>query len=167
MRKTINVLLIVLVGLMMFTACNPESKTTEELVNVSLLEKKRALSADVNFSKDGLYWEYTAVKKDNGLATGATTDKTPLNADGTTALLSQGYWSFTLYGYNNSTDKKLVCQGSVDKVLITTENNKVSISVNPRQDAKGTILIKKDISISADDSTAYTGTEYKPKYPPC
>ncbi len=161
MRKTISVLLIVLVGLMMFTACNPESKTTEELVNVSLLGKKRALSAEVNFSKDGLYWEYTAVKKDNGLATGATTEKTPLNADGTTALLSQGYWSFTLYGYNNSTDKNLVCQGSVDKVLITTENNKVSISVNPRQDAKGTILIKKDISISADDSTAYSGTEYK------
>ena len=173
MRKLLSVLLIAMLGLSMFTACNPESSTSEDLVSVKLVEgQSRALKAEVDFSKENLYWEYTAEKKDNGLTTGQSeTDEagnyipTALNNDGTTTALSQGDWSFTLYGYKDSTKTEKICEGTVDKVRITIGNHYVSITVVPLQSATGTLIISKDITIlkKGETTSSYNGSEYTRK----
>jgi len=163
MRKTISVLLIVLVGLMMFTACNPESSISDALVKVRLVDgNSRALSASLNFDVNKVKrWEYSAVKADNGLKTGETKgtsgDVTTavLDENKQTAALSQGAWNFYLYGYDAALDGNLICKGSAMDVLITSESNSVSITVNPLQEKTGVIAIDNNIDIVDKNGKAY------------
>ncbi len=59
MRKLLSVLLIAMLGLSMFTACNPESSKSEDLVSVKLVEGQcRALTATLDFDLDDVKrWE--------------------------------------------------------------------------------------------------------------
>lgn len=137
----------------MFTACNPESKLTDETVSVKLVtgSETRALSASADMS--GLTWKYTARKNDNGLKTGETSDQVALT-DGKTKALSQGYWNFTLYGYFDANCTELVCEGSAINQLITMDSNTVVVKVTPKQttSVNGYITVKGDVEIS--DGTA-------------
>lgn len=74
MRKTLSILLVVLIGLCMFTSCNSESKLTEELVSVELVTgQSKALTATLDFDTSKVaQWKYTAKKADGGLDTGNT-----------------------------------------------------------------------------------------------
>lgn len=163
MRKTISVLLIVLVGLMMFTACNPESSISDALVKVRLVDgNSRALSASLNFDVNKVQrWEYSAIKADNGLKTGETKDTdgnvttAVLDENKQTAALSQGAWNFYLYGYDATEDGNLICKGSALDVLITSESNSVSITVNPLQKNEGVIAIDDNIVIVDKKGVAY------------
>lgn len=156
MKKLLSVFLILAVGLFMFTACNPESKLTDETVSVKLVtgSETRALSASADMS--GLTWKYTAIKNDNGLKTGETSDQVVLT-DGKTKALSQGYWNFTLYGYFDANCKELVCEGSAINQLITMDSNTVVVKVTPKQTANvnGYIKVNGDVEIS-DGTTDYS-----------
>ncbi len=164
MRKTLSILLVVLVGLCMITSCNPESKITEneELVSVRLVEgqeQRKGLTATLNFDISSVQaWKYTAVKADSGIATGKTNGTGESNAvalkgnkgDGYyTENLSQGYWNFELFGYSNTNTSadKLICYGKVDKVLITKASHEVTISVTPKQEKTGTIVVESSVTI--------------------
>ncbi len=162
MRKTISVLLIVLVALMMFTACNPESSITDALVKVRLVDNSRALSANLNFDVNKVKrWEYSAVKADNGLKTGETKGPTgavitaELDENKQTAALSQGAWNFYLYGYDAEAGGNLICKGSALDALITSEKNSVSITVNPLQEETGLIAIDDSIVIVDKNGIPY------------
>ncbi len=164
MRKLLSVLLIVLVGLSLFTACSPESKVTEEeLVNVRLTtgSDSRALSASVDFDTSDFTWKYTAKKADTGLKTGETTsmdeeDAVALTSRKETAALSQGKWNFTLYGYADTACTKLVCTGSASNQLITTSSHTVTIEVEPKQEKTGNIWVKDDIYITDIKGVKYS-----------
>ncbi len=172
MRKTISVLLIVLVGLMMFTACNPESSISDALVKVRLVDgNSRALSASLNFDVNKVKrWEYSAVKADNGLKTGETKDTDGkvitdvLDENKQTAALSQGAWNFYLYGYDAAENGNLICKGSALDVLITSESSTVSITVNPLQEETGVIAIDNNIVIVDKNGKAYDKGEGTDEY---
>lgn len=172
MRKTISVLLIVLVGLMMFTACNPESSISDALVKVRLVDgNSRALSASLNFDVNKVKrWEYSAIKADNGLKTGETkgtngvVTTAVLDGNKQTAALSQGAWNFYLYGYDATENGNLICKGSALDVLITSESNSVSITVNPLQEDKGVIAIDDNIVIVDKKGVAYDKGEGDDEY---
>ena len=163
MRKLLSVLLIAMLGLSMFTACNPGSSTSEDLVSVKLMEgQSRALTATLDFDikTQVKRWEYSAIKADGGLTTGQTEtsgSKTAkvLGTNNETELLSQGYWNFDLYGYDAESDGRMICTGSVENVLVTLEDNSVTILVAPKQESTGTIVIKSDISILFDNGTSF------------
>lgn len=130
MRKLLSVLLVAVLGLLVFTACNPSSSVSEDLVSVELMTgQSRALTASLDFSLEGKKWKYSAVKNENdkGLTTGTTmvdtTDTPEVLTNGKTKPLSQGYWDFTLYGYASEDTNygTLLCQGEVKNVLITME----------------------------------------------
>ena len=149
MRKAVVLLLVAIIGLFTFVACNPESSLNDELVSVTLSSESntRSLTVTSDFDIANVKtWKYTAIKADNGLKTGETKDQVELK-DGKTEQLSQGSWNFVLYGYNNEND--LVCSGSVDNKTITTTKNSVSITVGPLQteDGEGSIHILSDIAL--------------------
>lgn len=164
MRKLLSVLLIAMLGLSMFTACNPGSSASEDLVSVKLMEgQSRALTATLDFdiSTQVKRWEYSAIKADKGLTTGQTgtsESKTTkvLGTNNETELLSQGYWNFDLYGYDAESNGNMICKGSVENVLVTLENNSVTILVAPKQETTGTIVISSDISILFNNGTTFS-----------
>ncbi len=164
MKKLLSVLLLVIAGLLVFTACNPESKLTDELVSVRLLtgSEDRALKAEVDFDVSKVsVWKYSATKADNGLKTGEITDGT-LDSNKQTAALSQGAWNFVLKGYDSSS--QLICQGKADDVLITTKSNSVTITVNPLQTDKGTIKIADSIVITDKEGNSYDAGDKASEY---
>ena len=166
MKKVLALLLIAIIGLFAFVACNPDSSLNEELVNVTITSRDtRSLSVEAGFDlKDVTTWKYTAEKADNGLKTGATETEVELK-DGKTQQLSQGSWNFKLFGYK---DEKLICSGkTTDPTTITVDKHTITILVGPQQtgEGRGTIEIKDDIKIVdkngnsvADNSTEYTKT---------
>ena len=74
MKKVLALLLIAIIGLFAFVACNPDSSLNEELVNVTITSRDtRSLSVEAGFDlKDVTTWKYTARKADAGLTTGQT-----------------------------------------------------------------------------------------------
>lgn len=139
--KKFSVLLLVVATLFVIVSCSQETMQ-EEPVSINIQVNKntpRSLSALLDFSISGLTWQYTAIKTDTGLTTGQKTEQTPL--DSSTLTLSQGYWTFTLYGYDN--DNHFVAKGSVNK-LINSESSSITISVQPLQ----TTGVKGKIAIS-------------------
>lgn len=149
MRKAVVLLLVAIIGLFTFVACNPESSLNDELVSVTLSSESntRSLTVTSDFDIETIKtWKYTAIKADNGLKTGETRVQVELK-DGKTEQLSQGSWNFALFGYN--ADDDLVCSGSVDNKTITTTNNSVSITVGPLQTegGEGSIHILSDIAL--------------------
>lgn len=165
MKKVLALLLIAIIGLFAFVACNPDSSLNEELVNVTITSRDtRSLSVESSFNLDDVtVWKYTAKKADNGLKTGETTTEVELK-DGKTEQLSQGSWNFELYGYNKNGD--LICVGKAPNTTITVEKHTISILVGPQQttDGKGNIEIKDDIKIvdkngnSVEENNPYTKT---------
>ena len=165
MKKVLNTLLVVLVGLLVITSCSIDQNVADELVSVSLRApgNDRALTADVDFDVTKVSkWYYTATKANGGLSTGQTEGIGLNNAkelnDGKTEALSQGRWNFELFG--KTSDGKLICSGSVSNVLITVDSNTVTIKVDPSQTAGiNGILIVKDINLlSSDGNTTYDKT---------
>ncbi len=166
MKKVLALLLIAIIGLFAFVACNPDSSLNEELVNVTITSRDtRSLEASTDFDISSVTkWTYTAEKADNGLKTGATETEVELK-DGKTQQLSQGSWNFKLFGYK---DEKLICSGkTTDPTTITVDKHTITILVGPQQtgEGRGTIEIKDDIKIVdkngnsvADNSTEYTKT---------
>ena len=173
MRKTLNTILIVIVGLLALVACTPQASLTDELVPATLMTtgRARALIADVDFDIEEVdVWKYTAQKADNGLTTGATTTQVPLDEKGQTKGLSQGSWNFNLYGYKVETVKavedegedtkteKLICSGYVDNVNVTLDDHSITITVKPSQtkDGIGKIVIDESIEIADSEGTPYS-----------
>ena len=163
MRKVLVMFLIV--GLLAFVACSPDTSLNEELVNVTITSRDtRSLSVESSFNLgDVTVWKYTAEKADNGLKTGETTTEVELK-DGKTQQLSQGSWNFKLFGYNENGN--LICVGKAPNTTITVEKHTISILVGPQQttDGTGTIEIKDDIKIvdkngnSVEENNPYTKT---------
>lgn len=173
MRKTLNTILIVIVGLLALVACTPQASLTDELVPATLMTtgRARALIADVDFDISEVdVWKYTAQKADNGLTTGATTTQVPLDEKGQTKGLSQGSWNFNLYGYKVETVKavedgaedtkteKLICSGYVDNANVTLDDHSITITVKPSQtkDGIGKIVIDESIEIADSEGTPYS-----------
>lgn len=139
--KKFSVLLLVVATLFVIVSCSWETMQ-EEPVSINIQVNKntpRSLSALLDFSISSLTWKYTAIKADTGLTTGQKTEETPL--ENKTLTLSQGYWTFTLYGYDST--NHLVAKGSVNK-LINWESSSITISVQPLQ----TTGVKGKIAIS-------------------
>ena len=158
MRKVLVMFLIV--GLLAFVACSPDTSLNEELVNVTITSRDtRSLSVESSFNLgDVTVWKYTAEKADNGLKTGETTTEVELK-DGKTQQLSQGSWNFKLYGYNK--DGKLICVGKAPNTTITVENHTITILVGPQQTetGRGKIFIDSNISIADKDGKLFTDTK--------
>ena len=164
MKKALNTLLFVVIGLFAFVACTPQTSLSDELVCAMLTtsDRTRAITAGVDFDISTVkVWKYTAEKADNGLSTGTTTEETVLGEDGKTGFLSQGSWNFWLYGYDSVGNR--TCSGYVSNAIVTVDDPNVTITVTPNQtaDGKGTIIISDDIRIVGKDGTVYTeGDEY-------
>ena len=169
MKKALNTLFIVIVGLLAFVACTPQASLSDELVCATLTtsDRTRALIADVDFDiSDVSVWKYTASKADNGLATGATTDQVVLSSSGETKALSQGSWNFNLYGYRTEVDpenegktiEKLICLGYIDNANVTLDDHDITITVKPSQTKNGTgnIVIDEGIEIADSEGNPYT-----------
>ena len=170
MKKVLALLLIAIIGLFAFVACNPDSSLNEELVNVTITSRDtRSLSVESSFNLDDVtVWKYTARKADKGLTTGQTgeeeKDAVLLKSNNETEQLSQGSWNFKLFGYNENGN--LICVGKAPNTTITVEKHTISILVGPQQttDGTGTIEIKDDIKIvdkngnSVEENNPYTKT---------
>ena len=159
MKKVLALLLIAIIGLFAFVACNPDSSLNEELVNVTITSRDtRSLSVEAGFDlKDVTTWKYTAEKADNGLKTGATETEVELK-DGKTQQLSQGSWNFKLFGYK---DGNLICVGEAPNTTITVEKHTITILVGPQQTetGRGKIFIDSNISIADKDGKLFTDTK--------
>ena len=160
MKKVLALLLIAIIGLFAFVACNPDSSLNEELVNVTITSRDtRSLSVEAGFDlKDVTTWKYTAEKADNGLKTGATATEVELK-DGKTQQLSQGSWNFEIYGYN--INGNLICVGKAPNTTITVEKHTITILVGPQQTetGRGKIFIDSNISIADKDGKLFTDTK--------
>ncbi len=160
MKKVLALLLIAIIGLFAFVACNPDSSLNEELVNVTITSRDtRSLSVESSFNLgDVTVWKYTAKKADNGLKTGETTTEVELK-DRKTQQLSQGSWDFKLFGYN--VNGNLICVGKALNTTITVENHTISILVGPQQTetGRGKIFIDSNISIADKDGKLFKDTE--------
>lgn len=163
MKNIFKYLLIPIMALTLFISCSNEMQG-EPLAYVSFGDNSRAIES-TNESLpvvNDLLWKYTAVKKDEGLKTGKTSD-TPINIkDGNTPGLSNtqvgpfsiGSWEFTLFGYTKESDSsdtydKLVYQGS--KIVSLSANTTTTVSVDIQyagDETQGTLklynLILKD-----------------------
>ncbi len=159
MKKVLALLLIAIIGLFAFVACNPDSSLNEELVNVTITSRDtRSLSAEASFKLANVTtWKYTAEKADNGLKTGATATEVELK-DGKTEQLSQGSWNFKLFGYKG---ENLICVGEAPNTTITVENHTITILVGPQQTetGRGKIFIDSNISIADKDGKLFTDTK--------
>ena len=157
MRKVLVMFLIV--GLLAFVACNPDTSLNDELVNVIITSRDtRSLSVESSFNLDDVtVWKYTAKKADNGLKTGETTTEVELK-DGKTEQLSQGSWNFKLFGYKG---ENLICVGEAPNTTITVENHTITILVGPQQTetGRGKIFIDSNISIADKDGKLFTDTK--------
>lgn len=170
MKKVLNLLVVAVAALTVFTSCNPSQTASGELVSVSIIgsgNSARSLVAENDFDIANVNsWTYTAKKADNGIKTGETTDAVSLTKDSSgnwmTQPLSQGSWNFKLFGYN--ADGKLICSGSVDNQTITVDKHSVKITVKPSQTETGKIVVDSAIKIvdknggAVYDADAYTMT---------
>ncbi len=151
MRKLTTILLAVMLVVALFVSCdNNVSNNIEETVSVNFEGgRARNLTATLEtFSKDNLYWRYTAEKKDTtGLKTGETSTEIAVKSSGaglgSVSGFSQGKWQFTLFAYKDQGFKNLAYKGEIETSLKKDSDNKVLVTVSPvkTENVKGTLVI--------------------------
>ena len=141
MKKTISILLLVLLIAGVFISCdNKVNDNINEIVSVTF-SSDDVTSSNPLFDVSALYWKYTAEKADEtGLTQGATLEQRWIYGGsasnstqtglGVVGGFSQGLWKFTLYGYSDAAGSTLICQGSTT-TSINSESNNVNVKVKP------------------------------------
>ena len=156
MKKTISILLLVLLIAGVFISCdNKVNDNINEIVSVTF-SSDDVTSSNPLFDVSALYWKYTAEKADEtGLTQGATLEQRWIYGGsasnstqtglGVVGGFSQGLWKFTLYGYSDAAGSTLICQGSTTTTSIKFgSDNNVKVKVNPvTTSGNGTIDLSK------------------------
>lgn len=109
----------------------------------NLVDGAKSLTRDVEGLENCKYWEYTAVKKTSiDFKKGETTSRTACSIGKSFGPFSLGTWEFSLYAYNNESEKKLMfsCEG-IEKELTASGDGRVSMLMKPSISDSGTGMI--------------------------